>query len=531
MIYWMAPWHQTDTMFDQDSAAAVLATLHSQQQDLEIDVLTYLPQLRYQLHDLDAKHAPYWSVWDDIQNVPFSSGLPLDYTALNWPPEAFPFFYSNAIYIYVADKPFALVSISPQGYVSAVHYLDLKTGSTIQTDWYDDRGFLSSRQWFKAQQQTKRIWFDPFGAAVLHQQGDHSKIKVAASQQSRFDQTEYNDLSDVVIEFVRKHFAAVLTDSDRILWVPTDSTQTICQAFVSQKHSYYLILSAYNNMPFNQTTITSLMGQLDLVLTVSELVQEQLTQICEANSNTPMIQVMPAFTTTLNLGISNELAKTVIYWQVRDLATQWLQPVVAALTQRIRLDDQVQVTVTVLNETMQAQLQTAFEAALVDDKGQGELNQIISIAQQYQALVATGAVDDALSRQVKQLQTLPNWTTALEIVAQLGQIQIVIANSDTGSYFHEARLAISVNKTASSLFSTQAISAGVPVLTQWHNDYLLDGQNGVWLKADTDLEQGIRYYLDSLPHWNEALVTNRRLIDSYGQTAAFQHWKRVLQID
>jgi accessory secretory protein Asp1 len=200
-------WPIQATTMEGDAIVNLARMFQDNDRAVQLFLLTETPGLRYQLHHNHLMDVAWWSVFDAIQGITLKSGLPLTLNDLTWPKGA-PIRFVYGIYrtiVFQGDKQIASVYFHRDGFVWRVVWSDV-AGKCV--DQYDDRGFLSRRQWQDQDNQPfKTVWFDERGNVVLTQT---DQIQVAGAVASRFRQATYPQLADVVIEYA----AAYLEEQD-----------------------------------------------------------------------------------------------------------------------------------------------------------------------------------------------------------------------------------------------------------------------------------------------------------------------------
>ena len=109
--------------------------------EYKILLLSYAPNFRHFLHRQSAFRAPYWSVFDAIQEVRRKKQAILSFHQLNWP--------KDIEFVYT---PFSIIAMLHQEKYAQIEFgeygnciqIDLyRAGQIIRQNIYDDRGFVS----------------------------------------------------------------------------------------------------------------------------------------------------------------------------------------------------------------------------------------------------------------------------------------------------------------------------------------------------------------------------------------------------
>ena len=73
-----------------------------------------------------------------------------------------------------------------------------------------------------------------------------------------------------------------------------------------------------------------------------------------------------------------------------------------------------------------------------------------------------------------------------------------------------------------------AISAGIPQILSQKTQFIEDGKNGLILQDIRQLSDALKYYLDGLSNWNDAMVHAYEIGKRYATGGLINKWKEVL---
>ena len=135
-------WFRVYERMEFDDTVNHLKIFQQNKEETGILLLTYNPQLRYFLHRQGLFGIPYWSLFDDIQNIERYETQSIDYQTLDWP-EGTDFVFTPFAVVALKDKiPFATIHFAENGNLLQIEYH--KAGVLEKVYIFDDRGFLSS---------------------------------------------------------------------------------------------------------------------------------------------------------------------------------------------------------------------------------------------------------------------------------------------------------------------------------------------------------------------------------------------------
>lgn len=503
---------------------------------LTLLVLHEAPGWRYQLQANGLTRQAWWQVFDAIQGIHISAGLPLDSADVILPAGSDLVYNGDFVLIMQGDTQIGTISRHPQGFVWRVTWM-LPGGQRV--DQYDDRGFLSTQTWQDVDgQPVRKTWLDVTGAAVLTQT---DQIQVAPRFQARFAHAHYPDIAAVVREYTRQYFI----DS-----MPAETTATLVTA-ASQDFAvlasavpanvarhFFVADAAAPALPQLAPAAASLITP---TAAAAAALKQRLQQI--PNARTVPVQVIPPFSTALHLGRSNEVAAVTIYWHVNGLAPAQVSAVfLQFLTAMAKNDDY---------------------AVVVDGDDSAQIDQLQTLALNFAAKTAGIPLDSALYQRLVTAmsgeeepeatpvtaETEMTETDEQKAVATAAREQEAVAQhtlaaasqflqrltyavqteySAVPEAFQTVRLLVDLGLAPDLFMQIAAISAGIPQINQTETGYVTDGENGRLISSLSQTGAAAAYYLDSLDHWNAALVANARRIEQYSETHTQELWEEVL---
>ena len=109
--------------------------------EYELVLLSYAPNLRHFLHRQSAFRAPYWSVFDAIQEVRRKKQAVLSFHNLNWPKDIEFVYTPFSIIAMLHRERYAQIEFGEYGNPIEVDLY--QNGQMSRRNIYDDRGFVS----------------------------------------------------------------------------------------------------------------------------------------------------------------------------------------------------------------------------------------------------------------------------------------------------------------------------------------------------------------------------------------------------
>lgn len=95
---------------------------------------------------------------------------------------------------------------------------------------------------------------------------------------------------------------------------------------------------------------------------------------------------------------------------------------------------------------------------------------------------------------------------------------------------HQARIYVDTATIPDLRLMISAISHGVPLLVRQANTLIRDHQNGIIIQDLAEIPEASRYFLKTLRHWNDALVVNAELIETFSANHLIEKWQEVMAV-
>ena len=92
----------------------------------------------------------------------------------------------------------------------------------------------------------------------------------------------------------------------------------------------------------------------------------------------------------------------------------------------------------------------------------------------------------------------------------------------------EQRLLVDVSEKPENYVQIAAISTGIPQIVRTRNQYVEDGENGIIIDAIEEITSAMRFYLDSLANWNDAMICSYEMGKRFSTDVLLEKWKEVI---
>lgn len=477
----------------------------------KILLLSYTPNFRHFLHRQSAFRVPYWSVFDAIQEVRRKKQALLSFHNLNWP--------KNIEFVYT---PFSIIAMLNQERYAQIEFGEY--GNLIQVDLYrdgqinrkniyDDRGFVSCTSVYengrKAYDQyltDKGVWklcHFADGHIVVNPRSNQYLIQTPREEKTHsFLRSTYGTMEEVIEEV----FATAL--------LTTKSTDIFCSA-AHEQH-----LPMLDRLLSGRKTIYSVFGNR-LVLEGNRMAAEALSRgdyiVADSTENLEILSRqkelentakvnIPPYDTRIDPGISQQLNVQKILFPVDHLAA----------------------------ETMETAIK--YMAGYLEENSNARVHLFTRDA----AFNRKDVLLERVSKILKRNGYPPEWARKVNqnkfefILDERDQIPVLFAveqcvdELSVNKCMREQRLYVDLADTQDLFLQILCVSMGIPQILKTSTEYMHPGKNGRINKDLSELTEDLRYYLESLSNWNEAMIRSYELGKTYTTQYLIEQWKEVI---
>lgn len=486
------------------------------------------PNLRLQLHAGRVPFVRWWSVFDEIQSVNFKAGTPLTLNNVVVPEQTEPFINPNDAYFYRQGQLVKHVKLEKNTIVSEIDYFDAKRNCI--RDVYDDRGFVSTRLWLNASgQQMKKSWLDPSGQIVMTMLASGA-ITIMSAFEQNFKHSQYDDLQAVVLEKMLTHFSGNMPILLMEQAVP--HFKNLFKTLTPAVTQMIVLMPGEVSEPIVAAP-TSLQNRY-IVFGTEAAKQQYLTQFQQLPEHSHVISAYPS---QLMLGTSSEQAQSNVVIRYGALDQQVAKRLANALCEQLFDDDDLHFQVLV-NATEKAhvqfklwvyeRIQQEYGVYFTDSDFQ-EFEKTRNLAPQASKADVMDFLDEQYGRdqrepisEAKQQQII----NAYQARARF-EFESALSSDAQQALVQGARLFIDLNPVPDERLQIVALSTGIPQIAFGTSDFIKPEINGFTLTDVDELPQMITYFVNSLQHWNRALIENVKQIQLHSETSLIHAWEAL----
>lgn len=477
----------------------------------QILLLSYAPNLRHFLHRQSAFRAPYWSVFDAIQEVRRKKQAVLSFHNLNWP--------RNIEFVYTPFSVIAMLNREKYANVEFGEYgnpiqVDLyRNGQINRKNIYDDRGFVSCTSVYENGQKIydqyltdKGVWklcHFADGHVAVNPRSNQYLIRTQKEEYSiPFLKASYGSMEEVVEEV----FAAFLRT--------TQNTDLFCAA----AHEQHLAL--LDRQLAGRKTIFSVFGkrlQIADNLAIVQALSHGNCIVADSEDNLEILSAqkglgavtkvnIPPYDTRLDNGISMQLSVQKILFPVDSLTAETMEAAVKYLAAYLKENADARVHLFTRN--------AAF------DREEVLLKQVRQILK-----------DNGYPQEWARKENPNKFESILDPEDQIPVLFVVeqcIDELSANKCIREQRLLVDLADTPDLFLQISCVSMGIPQILKTATQYMRPGKNGRIIRDISRLGVYLGYYLESLANWNEATIHSYELGKTHTAQYLVEQWKGVI---
>lgn len=508
--FWYARRMQTET---DDTVKQIQLFQRNAIREYEILLLSYAPNFRHFLHRQSAFRAPYWSVFDAMQEVRRKKHAILSFHQLNWPKEIEFLYTPFFVFAMLGQEKYARLEFGEYGNLLEVDLY--RNGQVNRKNKYDDRGFVSCTAVYENGEMLYEQYLTEKGVWKLcHFADGHVAVNPRSSQYllrlpGEAEETLHPFRKDVYAsmeEVIEEVFAARLQ--------ATGSADIFCAA-AHERHIAMLdrlladrktIFSVFGNrLPLeNNGSALQALAHGDCIVADSEesfallFRQEMLRDVAKMN--------IPPYDTRLDHGISQKLSVQKILFPVDSLGAELLEEAVVRLAAYLEKNGDARVHL--------------FTRSAVFDREDTLLAQVRGILEQngyppeWARKKDTGKYEFRLDRE----DEIPVLFAAEQCMDDLSVNKCV----------REQRLLVDLADTPDLFLQISCVSMGIPQIVRTGTQYVRHGENGRINRNLSRLGEDLEYYLEHLSNWNQAAIRSYELGKTQTAQNLVRQWKEVI---
>ena len=504
-------WHRRRTQTETDDTVKQIQLFQRNAVcEYEILLLSYAPNFRHFLHRQSAFRAPYWSVFDAVQEVRRRKQEMFSFHNLNWP--------RNIEFVYT---PFAVIAMLQGEMYANIEFgeygnpiqVDLyRNGQITRKNIYDDRGFISCTVVYENGKEAYEQYLTEKGVWKLCQFADGHVAVNPRSNQYLIRTLRGED----EIPFRKNAYASMEEVIEEVLasWLRTTREEDIFCAAAHRQHLPLLdrlladrktIFSVFQDrLTLEDEKFVRVLSHGNCIVTDSEDNLELLLRTSGIEKNAKVN--IPPYDTRLDPGISQQLPVQKILFPVDQLVPEVLAEAVKYLAAYMEKNKDARVCLF----TRKA------------DFGREE-----AILRQVSGILEKNGYPPGWARK-KSRNKFEVLLDEEDQIPILFVVEQCVDELSVNKCVREQRILVDLADTPDLFLQISCVSMGIPQVLRSATQYMHHGKNGRVNKELSRLEEDIGYYLDSLGNWNEAMIKSYELGKTHTTQYLIGQWKEVI---
>jgi|GEM_PF-2901855 len=503
----------------QEDATVNLMHLFTQSERLTKLVVTdYRPTLRYFLAANQLLEMSWISVFDTIQRVDFTTGLPMAIEDLVMPDGVDLMYIVDRAFMYRQEQYAGIVNMAKPGFVDSVTWAN-PDGTTIEQ--YDDRGFLSSTSTLDNDEVvTSQIWWTPSGEPALIFDGSGYHWLLAPQNLPQ----DYPSLPELIAQVLQ-----LLTEpDDHFIFRLVEDNQKLA-TLVTHHWSTTLHIAAQNELPLVETNDLIASSQA-LVLPTQQMRNQLVRRFPSADAS--QWHVIAPFATDLSLGASNEATNLTVYWHLNDLTEGRTEAVYLKFLKAMATHIDYAMVIDAHNDEEVDAMQKQALYSITQHYGiSGDSPEFAMIELTLADKPVDPANQDVSDMSMLEQQQVAERDRIITAVKNFMQRLTFRVHSDFAEIrhdFNEARVLMDLGHQPDLFMQIRAISVGIPQVNEVETGYITQNENGTVAVSDSAAVLAVRSYLDQLSLWGKSLVVNTGLIEHHTENRLLAQWEAIV---
>lgn len=505
-------WHARRMRSEFDDTVKHIQLFHRRKvAPFRIVLLSFTPNFRHFLHRQGVYHAPYWSCFDAIQCIERKKAALLSFHNIKWPKDV-EFVYSMFAVIAMLDgKKYAEVEFGEDG--NPIEIRMFSDGRLSRTNIYDDRGFVSSSIVHEDGKPAYQDYLNEKGIWKVRRHFSDGHVTVN-EKHPRFRLESEQGVQE--IPFAKSTYASM-----------EELLQEVFAAYVSKTQDMDIFCAAMH--PLHLGILERVLIHRNLILSFYEdrcaldspeavrLTHAAGQIICDSRENEKMLEkrvpdlrsctVIPPYDTRPDYGISQQITFQKILVPVDGMDEQLFEPLFRTLCRYLPANENAQIHI------LTRQADYGREAQLLE-----RVRRCLALENMDEGYAAEKDTKAASENGLDSEDSVPVRVFVNQCVTELA----------VSKCLREQRIIVDFRKKPDTYLRVTAISMGIPQLLAYPSEFMVPGKNGMLLQNVGMLPASLRYYLDSLAHWNEAMIQASEIGKRFNTAQQLSKWKGVM---
>lgn len=528
MLYFIPAWYQQNkwreleqawytrrmhTEFD-DTVKQVQLFHRNGNRDYKILLLSYTPNLRHFLHRQGVFHAPYWSVFDSIQEITKKKAAIFSFHNLKWPKDIEFVYTPFQVLAFQRGMRYATIEFGENG--NPIEVSMYEYGILSRKNIYDDRGFLSSTiihnngepfytDYLGEDGNVKFREYTATGYIEINEKNNTYLVSLKNGyRQYTFKQSYYENISLLIAEVLQMHFEVNKSDDVFSVAMHELNVNVLKNLIMDRKY----ILSFYGE----RYRLSSHMEAVDFVenagyiITDSEATSRYLIRDIGKDLDN-IIDITP-YDSRADFGISQQLTVQNILVPIDNLPDDRFEETIKRLAEYL-----------VTNENARVHIFTRQA-----DYGRPEylLNRIADILE-------NAGYDSRWTMQPDDTRQVADTDIDKEEnIPTLFYVDQCVDELSVSKCIREQRVLLDMRHNPDLYLQINCISTAIPQIVRRPTQYIENAKNGLVVKKLENIPFALDYFLNGLTNWNKAKIYSYEIGQQYTTRKLLEKWEHVL---
>ncbi len=516
------PWYQETSASTFDDTVNQIRMFRDAGEETELICLAYMPNLRRFLHRENIYPIPFWSAFDELQDVRWEKPAVLSYEELPWPIHVEWVYEPENVLAYNEGQLYASVEFEESGALCWVQFYESYEGKTVlkRRDIYDDRGFRSSMIWYRKGEPWRQEYYSPEGTLRFYEDlrtkevvrlfprmlkeerhGAGGRELRTGWRPKNMEPVHYRCMADLIREAVREF---VYTKWERELYVIASSPQhnRMLVDILQQCGEQDVALSFFGDRFDLSDTEELLRDTADAMLVVTDT-QMAARRIQDAGVPEQKIYDISPFDTRLSLGKSQQIKELKVFMPLDGLDGVYRRKALQQVFEYMERNEDV---------------------VLLAGVRAGNREEQETLKEQMQAILAESGITDL------EIRNSSSEEEKAETEETAKRERIVMtpyrSENDLIRILYDVRLIVDVRDQPDLYLQIAGISSGIPQVNYRFTRYVQHQKDGYIIENINYITGALEYYLDGLANWNEALVYCVQEVSQHTGGQLVDQWKQ-----
>ena len=549
----IAPWYQPTQSYEFDDTVNQIRMFRNAGEDTELLCLAWSPNLRQFLHRQGLYPIPYWSAFDELQNVRIRKPAVFSYLELSWPEDVEWVYLPSRLMAYrsafgktacadfasagyrlesdidmslsnssigagapaaafgktacadfaSARYKYACVELTENGTLCWVEYYE--NGLPEKRDIYDDRGFCSASLFFQNGEEERQEFYDPEGRLRFTEDRRTGAVRISEEARGDFEKESYPSAKELIREKLAFYFRQHREREAVVIAANRQHDGMILQT-LREVPGQRIVLSFFENRFDLQDEKALQEDTEDACLIVTDT-EHTARLIEDAGVTGKNICDISPFDTRLSLGKSQRIRELKVFMPLDGLEGVLLEKALVQVFSYMQKNQDVVLLAGTKKDTQHEQLalKEKLEEVLA---GMEERGLVVSVPWEQE-------------EEAEEQENTAKKTARIAVTPYHSE-------NDMIRILYDTRLILDVRDQPDLYLQIAGISAGIPQVNYRYTRYVKHRKDGYIIQNINYITGALEYYLDGLSGWNEALVYCVQEISRYTGGTLVEQWKQMI---